>query len=174
MKWDSINTCSAIGLAGWLPAEAALKRLGAAIMQVELQRRWGWGRDDSALITGSEQGVIRFGRERRGGEMGVWREGGLAARKALMTCLVYCSEKLPFSKAQQLQGDLWWDSVVLGLLQWLSKAVTYWPINAGQGRLVKYWCSLFLLRTHDVMIVYTKTCDTPVHPSNLFLCKHVC
>ena len=66
MKWDSINTCSPIGLAGWLPAEAALKRLGAAIMQVELQRRWGWGGDDSALITGSEQGVIRFSRERWG------------------------------------------------------------------------------------------------------------
>ena len=67
MKWESINTCSPIGLAGWLPAEAALKRLAAAIMQVELQRRWGWGGDDSALITGSEQGVIRF---RRAGKEG--------------------------------------------------------------------------------------------------------
>lgn len=98
MKWDSINTRSPIGLAGWLPTEAALKRLGAAITQVELQRRWGWGGDDSALITGSEQGVISCGRkrerEREEGEGG----GGTAARTALMTRLVFWSEELPFQR----------------------------------------------------------------------------
>lgn len=80
MKWDSINTRSPIGLAGWLPVEAALKRLGAAITQVELQKRWGWEGDDSALITGSEQGVISCSREREqekwgwGGEVGLLPE----------------------------------------------------------------------------------------------------
>lgn len=82
MKWDSINTCSPIGLAGWLPTEAELKRLGAAIMQVELQRRWGWGGDDSALITGSEQGVISCGREReREGRRGVGEVDWLPERR---------------------------------------------------------------------------------------------
>lgn len=95
MKWDSINIPSPIGLAGWLPTEAALKRLGAAITQVELQRRWGWGGDDSALITGSEQGVISCSRE-RGRERG--REGGMAARTALMTRLVFWSEELLFQR----------------------------------------------------------------------------
>lgn len=100
MKWDSINTRSPIGLAGWLPTEAALKRLGAAIMQVELQRRWGWGGDDSALIAGSEQGVIscsRGGRDGRRGQGGR-RGGGLAARTALMTRLVFWSEELLFQR----------------------------------------------------------------------------
>lgn len=106
MKWDSINTRSPIGLAGWLPVEAALKRLGAAITQVELQKRWGWEGDDSALITGSEQGVNQLQQRERAGEVGMRRGGGIAARTALMTRLVFLKQVVAFSKARQLDGDL--------------------------------------------------------------------
>lgn len=107
MKWDSINTLSPIGLAGWLPTEAALKRLGAAITQVELQRRWGWEGDDSALITASEKGVISCSSKRvnKRHKEGV-RYGGGCARMCVNDLPCFLKRGVAFSKARQLEGDL--------------------------------------------------------------------
>lgn len=57
------------------------------------------------MITGSEQGVIRFG---RGGETGrVWRGRGLAVRTPLMARLVFFEARtFLFFKGEAIRGGL--------------------------------------------------------------------